>query len=117
MKKLFAILLVTSVAIFPTSCTKDKDVAPKMSQVKVKLDYLGTGGYYNDDIDGVPNGLVLGTNGPYTADPKKKYTLEYRASSSFGVATITDWSPTADRTWVIHCYVSGNIAHIETYPE
>jgi hypothetical protein len=115
MKKLL-LLIFAGVAIFFASCKKE-DLTPKTAQVKVKIDYLGSGGYYNDNIDGVPSGLVIGTNGPYTADPAKQYTLEYKANSNFGVATITGWSPTAGKTWVIHCYVSGNIAHIETYPE
>lgn len=112
--KLSLVILLIAIAI--GSCSK-KDTLPKTAQVKIKIDYLGSGGYYNDNIDGVPSGLVIGTNGPFTVDPSKKYWMVYKANSNFPETTITDWSPTTDRVWVIHCYVSGNYEHIETYPE
>lgn len=94
-----------------------KEVIPTTTQIKIKIDYLGAGGYYNDNIDGVPQGLTLGVNGPFTVSLDKKYTMVYRANSNFPETSITNWSPTANTVWVIHCYVSGNYEHIETYPE
>jgi hypothetical protein len=114
MKKISKSIAVTlfgimSMAFLQWGCTKDK-----MSQVKIQIDYSGTGGYYNDNIDAVPSGLIVGENGPYTADPDKTYTLEYKASSNFSVIT-KQWSPTSG-PWKIHCYVEGNIAYMIATP-
>jgi hypothetical protein len=117
--KILSLAIICSLfALLFTGCKKEEEeIVPKMAKVKIKIDYLGTGGYYNDNIDGVPTGLVIGTNGPFTADPDRSYTLTYKAASNFGEATIKDWSPTGGLTWIIHCYVSNNVAHIETYLE
>lgn len=111
--KFFIVAAIT--LLFLEGCKKD--VTPSNAQVKIKIDYLGDGGYYNDNIDGVPQGLTLGVNGPFTVSPDKKYTMTYRANSNYPETSITDWTPTTNRTWVIHCYVLGNYEHIETYPE
>ncbi len=95
----------------------NKEVVSNTAQVKIKLDYLGDGGYYNDNIDGVPQDLDLGVNGPFTVSTAQKYTMVYKANSDFPETSITNWSPTAKGVWVIHCYVSGNYQYIETYPE
>jgi hypothetical protein len=105
--KTLSTLLVLSLCF--AECTKRQD-----SSVKIQIDYLGSGGYYNDNIDAVPTGLTLGVNGPYPADPDKTYTLEYKASDNFPVITKT-WSPTSG-PWKIHCYVQGNNEYMEAIP-
>ena len=100
-------LLLVSVEL--CSCTKDK-----LAKITIQIDYIGAGGYYNDNIDAVPTGLNIGSNGPYTADPDKTYTLEYKADNNFPVITKT-WSPTSG-PWKIHCYVQGNQEYITAFP-
>lgn len=102
-----AVLLVVGFCL--SQCTKQQS-----SSVKIQIDYLGSGGYYNDNIDAVPTGLTLGINGPYPADPDKTYTLEYKADENFPVLTKT-WSP-ATGPWKIHCYVQGNYAYMNAEP-
>lgn len=109
-------LIIASFALLMFAGCK-KVVTSTTAQVKIKIDYLGDGGYYNDDIDGVPQGLTLGINGPFKVSTTGKYTMVYRANSDFPEASITNWTPTTDKVWVIHCYVSGDREHIETYPE
>lgn len=113
--KISLAIIFSAFALLITSCKKEEKSS--VAHVKVKIDYLGSGGYYNDDIDGVPSGLVLGSNGPYNVDPNKTYTLTYKAASNFNEVHITGWSPTTDVTWVIHCYMVNNVEHIETYYE
>jgi hypothetical protein len=94
-----------------------KDVESDSASLKIKIDYMGDGGYYDDNIDGVPQGLSLGMNGPFTTSAKKSYSMVYKANANFGEATISNWTPTTGVIWVIHCYVLGNTAYIESYPE
>lgn len=109
-----------------TACKKEENIPqssePPYVNVKVMLDYLGTDGYYNDNIEGIPSGLTVGaSNGPYKVTVDKTYTIEYKASSSFPVLTYqTNFGGGVDysgKTWVIHCYVSGNVEHIEVQHE
>jgi hypothetical protein len=113
---LMPVIAFTFVLAFLTGCKK-QDTGPQLAKVKVVIDYLGSGGYYNDNIDGIPSGLVVGTNGPFDVDPSKDYFLEYKAGSSWNAIRINSWSPTTTATWVIHCYVSGTTAHLQTYYE
>lgn len=62
-----------------------KESVPKIT---IKLEYLAEGGYYNDDIQAVPSGLILGSNGPYAFDINKTYNLEYKAGANFGVIRV-----------------------------
>lgn len=114
---LIVMLGIFFASVLITGCKKDSSVTPKVAHIKVKIDYLTSGGYYNDNIDGIPTGLVVGVNGPFDVDPSKKYYMEYKAGSNWNVARIDGWSPTTTVTWIIHCYIQGNIEHIETYPE
>ena len=107
-------MAVTGIILFLSACKKD---VPQMARVKVQIDYLGAGGYYNDNISGVPAGLTLGSNGPFTVHADQQYTMVYRANADFPETSISNWTPTTNGVWVIHCYVTGNLEHIETYPE
>ena len=109
LQKAAIVILSIVIAFLQTGCTKEK-----MAQVSIKIDYLGAGGFYNDDIDGVPVGLSLGINGPYSADPERTYTIEYQADENFPVIT-RQWSPTSG-PWTIHCYVQGNTEYITVTP-
>lgn len=104
---IIALLFISSTFLF--SCQKEKK-----TQVMVNIEYIGSGGYYNDNIEGVPSGLVIGENGPFPADPDKTYTIEYQADENFPVIT-KEWSPTGG-PWTIHCYVTGNTEYIQVTP-
>lgn len=112
-------LKITAIAmllvVLMTGCQKE-EITPAKTTVKIQLDYLEAGGYYNDNISGVPSGLVLGTNGPFEIEPDIQYHIQYRASSNFPEVTI-DWTPSKGKNYVIHGYVSGNYEHIEANPE
>lgn len=113
MKKIFLALLMGVAISGIFGC--EKDVTVETAEVYVQLDYIGSGGYYNDNIDGVPSGLQIGSlNGPYPAEPGRTYTIEYQASSSFPVIT-KSWTPTSG-TWTIRCYVQGNTEYIQVSP-
>lgn len=117
-KATYLLILSFFTAILSGGCQKDEIMDP---EVKVQIDYLGNGGYYNDDIDGVPSGLAVGTvNGPYDAKSGQAYTIEYKADNRFGVVTLQhSFNGITGRRaiWIIHCYVSGNTANIDVYAE
>jgi len=115
-KILSLLLLCATVLVFMSGCKKEV-IDDGMARVKIKIDYLGAGGYYNDDMAGVPSGLIVGVNGPFEVDPDGSYTLTYKAASNYGEAKLTSWSPTTTGTWVVHCYVENNVAHLRTYLE
>ncbi len=99
------------------SCKKDVTTS-NLTRVVVQIDYLGDGGYYNDNIDGIPYGLYVGTNGPFEVDASKSYSIEYYPNNNWTTpAKIESWRPTTNVAWVIHCYVSDNVAYIQTYPQ
>lgn len=108
-KKVWLYLLACIGIAFFSSCQKEK-----ATQLTVQIDYIGAGGYYNDDIKGVPTGLIVGSNGPYTVDPGQTYTLEYKADDNFPVVTKM-WKPTSG-PWKIHCYVQGNVEYMNATP-
>lgn len=109
MKSIFFVaFILTAIALF--GCKKEN----AMTQVKIQIDYLGAGGYYNDNISGVPSGLSLGSNGPYPADPGQTYTVTYKADDNFPVITKM-FTPTSG-LWTIHCYVVANTEYITTMP-
>lgn len=115
--KLKNLIAIAGLILLFASCKKESSHSSTTAKVIVMLDYLGSGGYYNDNIDGVPSGLTLGANGPFTVSTTKAYTMVYKANDNFPETSISNWTPTPDRTWVIHCYVNGNLEHIETYPQ
>ncbi len=115
--KNYFIPLTFLTACFLFGCTKDqtkKPTPPAQAQVTVQIDYVGTGGFYKDDVTPASTIYVIGTNGPYQVDPSKTYTLQYKADENFPVLTKT-WSPTSG-PWTIHCYVSGNTEYISVQP-
>jgi hypothetical protein len=113
-QKFFLLAILTTVLL--GSCQKDL-VRTNLAHVIVQIDYLSDGGSYNDNIDGVPYGLRVGSNGPFEVDASKNYWIEYYPNSNWtSPARIDNWTPTANTTWVIHCYVTNNLAHVETYP-
>lgn len=93
------------------SCKKEK-----AAQVIVQIDYLGAGGYYNDNIDGVPGGLTIGENGPYPMESDRSYNIEYKADGNFPVLNQTI-NMSSKGTWKIHCYVDGNREYVTFLPE
>ncbi len=111
--KLFFKILLLSV-IF-ASCEKDEEeiYVPPVNYVTVKIDYLGDGGSYNDNINGVPYGLEIGSNGPYIFDAPQTYTISYRPSNNWSTPITLEWSPAGNgRAYEIHCYVEGNTGHV-----
>ena len=93
------------------SYTKEQLPARK-TYVKVKLDYIGNEGYYNDNIRGVPPGLVVGTNGPFVIDATQQYQLQHKASALFPEISM-DWKPAEGKNYVIHTWVSDNHEYLE----
>lgn len=110
------ILLMLLTALCMQSCTKDAATA-NVAHVKIQIDYLGSGGYYNDNMGGVPQGLVIGTNGPFDVDAGKTYTLQYLPDSRWTSPATVNFSPGAGITWIVHCYVSGNTGTIEYHTQ
>lgn len=111
----FRISILTAFLFFCLIGCKKEEV-PKKTFVKVQIDYLGAGGYYNDNIDGVPSGLTIGTNGPYEIDPDTRYHLQYKAASNFPEVSL-DWTPSKGTTYIIHNYVTANTEHLEVNPQ
>jgi hypothetical protein len=111
--KLKLSIIATLLFVCVIGCKKEE--VPKKTYVKVQIDYIGSGGYYNDNINGVPSGLIVGTNGPYEIDPGTQYHLQYKAASNFPEITL-DWTPTKGSSSTIHSYVTGNTEHIEVIP-
>ncbi len=89
---------------------------PETAKVKIRIEYLGAGGYYNDNMDAVPYNLALGVNGPFEVDPDATYKISYKADYNFPEVQL-NWTPVAGQTWVIHCFVENNIEYIRTYAE
>ena len=125
MKNLYVITAVIFACCF-CSCKKedapDKEIEIPTVNVKVAIDYVGSGGYYDDDIESVPSGLIVGTtNGPFKVPLTKTYTIRYKANNSFKELTYqTNFGGgilSTINTYVIHCYVNGNTEHIEVKPE
>ena len=106
---IFISLLVAGIVVCFLGCKKES-----LPKVTIKLEYLAAGGYYNDDIEAVPSGLTLGSNGPYVFDINKTYTLEYKAGASFNVIR-QSWKP-ASAFWTIRCWVEGNRAYMQAIP-
>jgi len=109
--KSVCLVAILGLLLIQSGCKKDANSA----QIYVKIDYLGSGGYYNDDIPGVPSNLVVGVNGPFPATSGQTYHLEYKADANYPVVT-EDWNLRASGPWTIHCYVSGNAAYITGLP-
>lgn len=116
--------LFNKLMLFATVCTlsfsscvdeEDYDVTPSKDYVTIQIDYLGSGGYYNDNISGVPYGLVQGSNGPYEFDASQQYHIEYKPSSSWSTPVQLNWSPSGSGSHTIHCWVSGNTGYIQAY--
>jgi hypothetical protein len=110
-------IIIKLIAVFLlfVSCEKDEAVpeAPPKNYVTIKIEYLGEGGMYTDDIATVPHGLSLGSNGPYEFDANRSYTIQYKPSNSWAAPIKLEWTPSAPTfQYVIHCYVEGNMGHI-----
>jgi hypothetical protein len=111
--KAFALVTALLATSFLTGCIKETPLE-KETTLTIQLDYIGGGGYYNDNIAAVPSGLIIGSNGPFTIDKDQTYTLEYKADANFPVIT-KSWKPTSG-AWKIHCYKSGNTAYLQVLP-
>lgn len=101
-------LFVGTIAIY--GCKKEK-----LPELWIEIEYMGDGGFYNDDIESVPYNLMLGLNGPFRYEPYKTYNIQYKADRDFGVAT-REFTPQGNHYWTIRCSKVGNRAQIVVVP-
>jgi hypothetical protein len=111
--KSFTLATILLAVTFLPGCVKEAPLEKEIT-LTIQLDYIGGGGYYNDNIAAVPSGLIIGSNGPFTIDKDQTYTLEYKADANFPVIT-KSWKPSSG-VWKIHCYKSGNTAYLQVIP-